>query len=572
MGDDAITRDAATAVSEPRAQRAWLVVYVPGAQRASRVIDLPDGADVIFGRSRGSTIHVDNEKVSRTHARIRRTGDVLELEDLQSHNGTRVNGERITRPTRVHSGDEIAIGPMVASVFITSGLPSRSAVIADPEEGEARLVAEVDRSVRYRRPLTLALVRVENDTVVEAMARAMRTMDLMAHDAGDDYLLILPELSGGKAIVEIDRLLEIARRAGLAVRYSTASCPGDGTTSERLIGWLRARLRSGQTAASETAEQDAPVIVEPMMSKVYALVERVANTSTTVLILGETGVGKERVAEAIHSSSGRRERPLIKINCAALGEQLLESELFGHERGAFTGADKRKIGYIEAAHQGTLFLDEIGEMPLSVQAKLLRALENKKVVRLGGTTEISVDVRVVAATQRDLGDEIRSGRFRADLLYRIGGFTIFVPPLRDRLAEIVPLAEHFAGIAANQLGRDVPRISRRACDALEGYDWPGNVRELRNAIERALVLASGDIGLEDLPDKVRDARHRVKPPPESVRAHLYEVERAAVIDALEAENQNQTYAARRLGVSRRTLVNKMEKFGLKPPPRGGRGS
>jgi transcriptional regulator with GAF, ATPase, and Fis domain len=288
----------------------------------------------------------------------------------------------------------------------------------------------------------------------------------------------------------------------------------------------------------------------------------------TVLILGETGVGKELVCEAIHRGSSRRDRPLIKLNCAALPETLLESELFGHERGAFTGADRRKVGFFEAADGGTLFLDEIGEMPIALQAKLLRVLERKVITRVGGTGEVPTDARLIAATHRDLEADVRAGRFRQDLLFRIGGFTLAVPPLRDRPAEILPLAEHFARQTADEQGRTVPALSAEARDALAGYAWPGNVRELKNAIERALVLAGDAITAADLPDKLRDAAHRLRPmtPSSDVRGQLAEIERAAIVAALDAEGANQTRAARRLGLSRRALIYKMEKYGLKAPP------
>ena len=306
------------------------------------------------------------------------------------------------------------------------------------------------------------------------------------------------------------------------------------------------------------------------MQRLYKLVETLAGSELNVLVIGETGVGKELVCEAIHQQSSRRERPLIKLNCAALPESLLESELFGYERGAFTGADKRKVGFFEAADGGTLFLDEIGEMPLPLQAKLLRVLERKVITRVGGTAEIATNARVVAATHRDLEGEVRLGRFRQDLMFRIGGFTIAVPPLRDRLAEIQPLAEHFARVAASETGRPAPTITPDARDALSAYGWPGNVRELKNAIERALVLCGDQITVADLPEKLRDAGQRARPVGASqaadMRGHLAEVERAAIVTALEAEDQNQTRAARRLGLSRRALIYKMEKYGLKPPP------
>jgi transcriptional regulator with GAF, ATPase, and Fis domain len=291
----------------------------------------------------------------------------------------------------------------------------------------------------------------------------------------------------------------------------------------------------------------------------------------TVLILGETGVGKELVTEAIHAKSARRDEPLVKLNCAALPESLLESELFGYERGAFTGADKRKIGFFEAAAGGTLFLDEIGDMPLALQAKLLRVLERKVITRVGGTVEVPTDARVIAATHRDLEVDVREGRFRQDLMYRIGGFTIAVPPLRDRPTEILPLAEHFARIAAAEQGRPAPSFGAETRDAMLAYSWPGNVRELRNAVERAVVLCSDEIQLADLPERLRDAGNRVRPiayatSPNDVRGQLAEVERAAIVAALDAEGQNQTRAARKLGLSRRALIYKMEKYGLKEPP------
>jgi DNA-binding NtrC family response regulator/pSer/pThr/pTyr-binding forkhead associated (FHA) protein len=568
MATELQTQEAGTAFAVQDAAHAFLVLHIEGEQR-SRVLDLPDGMDVTFGRSRGATVTVESEKVSRMHARVRRTGDLIEVEDLGSRNGTRVNGDKIEGVVRVTNGDEIAIGSILAVVGMTSGL-RRSSPVADDARGEARLVAEVDRSVRYHRPLTLGLIRCANDAVVDAMARSLRPMDLMAEDAGDDYLVILPELDRGEGEVAMERLLDFGRGAGLTVKSATAHCPEDGTTVETLIGAVRQSLRTGRTSRELTIApaKNEHIIIDPAMKRVFTLVDRIADTAMTILILGETGVGKEGVAEAIHTKSSRRDKPLIKLNCAALPETLLESELFGYERGAFTGADKRKVGFFEAADGGTLFLDEIGEMPLPLQAKLLRVLERKMITRVGGTAEIPTDARVVAATHRDLEAEVRAGRFRQDLLYRIGGFTIVVPPLRDRGSEILPLAEHFARLTAQEQGRAAPALADDAREALTGYTWPGNVRELKNAIERALVLCGEHITAADLPEKLRDARQRVAPvtPAADMRGHLAEVERAAIVAALEAEDQNQTRAARRLGLSRRALIYKMEKYGLKPPP------
>ncbi|MBX3161530.1 MAG: sigma 54-interacting transcriptional regulator [Deltaproteobacteria bacterium] len=574
-----LTQDAETYFGRASVPRAFLVIHIDddAPDASSRVVELPRDTDVTFGRSRGATIHVDTEKVSRLHAKVRRTGDGIEVEDLGSRNGTRVNGELIKGARRLASGDEISIGPIHAVVGLSSGLRTRSPV-ADAAATEARLAAEVDRSVRYRRPLTLALLRITDptggdaaDIAVTAIARALRPMDLIGEDAGDDYLVLLPELERASGAAAIARLPELVREARATVRSAVACAPDDGTTVEALVGRLRAALRTGASpdAAALPAVEAQAVVVDPAMRRVYTLVDRIADTAMTVLILGETGVGKELVTEAIHKRSSRRERPLIKLNCAALPETLLESELFGYERGAFTGADRRKIGFFEAADGGTLFLDEIGEIPLPLQAKLLRVLERKVVTRVGGTTEVPTDARVIAATHRDLDAEVRAGRFRQDLMYRIGGFTIAVPPLRDRPDEILPLAEHFAKVAAAEQGRPAPAFAPDAREALTGYAWPGNVRELRNAIERALVLCGDAIHTTDLPDRLGDESQRVRPitPTSDVRGQLAEVERSAIVAALDAESQNQTRAARRLGLSRRALIYKMEKYGLKAPPK-----
>src|SRR5579884_1347817 len=239
----------------------------------------------------------------------------------------------------------------------------------------------------------------------------------------------------------------------------------------------------------------------PAMRKVISLIEKVAVTDSTVLVRGASGTGKELVARALHSNSPRRNRPLVTINCAALQENLLESELFGHEKGAFTGAITAKPGLVEVAEGGTLFIDEIGEMASGLQAKLLRVLEDGHYRRVGGTQEMNADVRVIAATNRDLAEEIKSGRFREDLFYRLNVVSIFLPPLRDRRGDIPELVEHF--LATRQVGPLRSRIDADALKALTAYSWPGNVRELANVLERAQILAENQvITVEDLPENV----------------------------------------------------------------------
>ena len=317
------------------------------------------------------------------------------------------------------------------------------------------------------------------------------------------------------------------------------------------------------------------VIADPKMAAVYDACQRVAGTSLSVLVVGETGAGKENVAEAIHRMSPRAKKPFFRLHLAALPEALLESELFGHERGAFTGADRRRLGYFESARGGTLFLDEVGELPLSTQAKLLRVLETGRVVRLGSTEEIETDVRIIAATNRDLVAEARGKRFREDLYFRLCGFAIAVPPLRERRSEIPLLASLFVRDIARRMGVATPALDPAVLQALERYPWPGNVRELKHAIETAVVLAApGDVELRFLPEAIRAAKSSPSAPaaadPPAPQAQeppddpsLNASERSAIIEALSACAGNQTRAAQQLGISRRTLIYKMRKHGVR---------
>jgi DNA-binding NtrC family response regulator len=298
----------------------------------------------------------------------------------------------------------------------------------------------------------------------------------------------------------------------------------------------------------------------PNMARVRTLLERAAPESAAMLISGETGTGKEWLAAALHGSSGRS-GPYLKLSCAELSPHLVESELFGHERGAFTGAERRRTGYFEAASGGTLLLDEIGEMPSSVQAKLLRVLERRAIVRVGGTDEVIVDVRIICATNRDLRREVEAGRFRQDLYYRISTFTLEVPPLRERPTEVVLLAELFVARFAEDLGLPKPRLGFDAIEALGAHPWPGNVRELRNTMEHAVVMANGGVvRKEHLPTSFASAASAGAP---GIRGRVEEMERAALVAALAAEGDNRTRAAKRLGLSRRALLYKIAKYGLR---------
>jgi two-component system, NtrC family, response regulator AtoC len=320
--------------------------------------------------------------------------------------------------------------------------------------------------------------------------------------------------------------------------------------------------RVGPSLAIDRGAAPGVVIAAPAMEAVWAEARLAAKSSISVLLLGETGVGKEVLARAVHALSPRAARPFLGLNCAALAESLLESELFGHEKGAFTGALQAKPGLFEAADGGTVFLDEIGEMPLTIQVKLLRVLELREVMRVGGRTPRRVDVRFIAATNRDLEAEAARGAFRQDLFFRLDGISLLIPPLRGRAPEIAPLARAFLARAAAELDRPhPPALTAEALRLLERYPWPGNVRELRNVIDRAVVLCPGDsIGPEHLPLKVREGT-ALRPPASEPRD-----ERGRILAALEATLWNQTQAAAKLGVSRRTLINRIEEYGL-PRPR-----
>ncbi len=325
------------------------------------------------------------------------------------------------------------------------------------------------------------------------------------------------------------------------------------------------RLRMENRGLRETMRLGDQIVGQSAaLRQCLDLCNRVAGSNATVLLLGDTGTGKEMMARFIHLNSPRREKPFIAINCAALPETLLESELFGHEKGAFTGAVGAKPGRFELADNGTLFLDEIGDISLSTQVKLLRVLQEREFVRVGGTRTVACDVRIIAATNRDLREAMEKGQFREDLYYRLNVFPIKLPPLRQRREDIPALVDHFVRRAATDLGLSTPEVSDEATAQLTGYDWPGNIRELQNVVERAVLLSDG---LRILPAHL--PREITGGDDEAVRARsesgLWGYEKALIVKALNEHNWNQSKAARALGISRDNLRYRIKKYNIDKP-------
>jgi DNA-binding NtrC family response regulator len=318
--------------------------------------------------------------------------------------------------------------------------------------------------------------------------------------------------------------------------------------------------------AAERSQFSSIIGTSPAMQEVFRLLEAIVPTNATVLITGESGTGKELVARAIHYNGPRAAGPVVACNCGAIPETLVESELFGHERGAFTGAATRRLGSFESANHGTLFLDEVSELPPVAQVSLLRAVQERQIRRLGGNGAIDVDVRIVAACNRDLWELVQQGLFREDLYYRLNVLTVELPPLRDRGSDLALLAQHFVEQYARENNKPVRGFLPECLQVLERYSWPGNIRELQHCVQRAVILAGGEwIGVQNLPAAVRGDRVPAPAPRERKSYNLMENERALIEEVLEATNWNISRAAQRLGATRSTLYSKIQRHGLVPP-------
>jgi len=357
--------------------------------------------------------------------------------------------------------------------------------------------------------------------------------------------------------------------------HRPASVPGAGEEPTVSPGSAPTFVDSAKTeplpapkrASLPSATGDAPFGLigrSAHVKKLIGTIRRVAASDVPVLIEGETGSGKELVARGIHDASARRDRPFVVVNCGAISPELIESELFGHEKGAFTGATAQRKGAFELAHNGTIFLDEIGELPLALQPKLLRALEQKEVKRVGGNDLLLADVRVLAATNRNLREEVARKAFREDLYFRVGAITVPIPPLRDRREDVAPIARHFLSGMGDHTSAPVPGLSPAALDALVSHDWPGNIRELRNAIQRAVVMAEdGELTASDFSFLRPASAQGPEPETASGLSRWERAERTNILGELARQMGNKTKAARELGIAKSTLFEKLKKYGIR---------
>jgi transcriptional regulator with GAF, ATPase, and Fis domain len=610
------------------------------------------GDEVSIGRDASNAVALADASVSRNHSLLRRDGTTYCVLDLDSRNGTLVNGIPVRDPRPLQSGDRIEIGTSMFVFYETEAAARSGTADVEDADTDLRTTVRLDRrDAVYLKPGPVAaglrppeVVARETGLLLEAgrliaTGRSVRDLAdallrLVIEGLGADRAALVvvregaeePALTVGRTRtpecgpVKVSRtVLERVLREGHAV--SAAAGPGSDTidptaslldarvcsfvaapllAAERTIGVLYADRCNAGPRFGEDALQllmglsgmaggavanlrhlewlrcernrveadlglDVGLVGESAgMRGVLDFVARVAPTDATVLLQGESGTGKELVARALHRASPRAGAAFVAVACPALSETLLESELFGHEKGAFTGATERKTGRIELAHRGTLFLDEVADLALPLQAKLLRVLQEREFERVGGTRPIKVDVRLVAATNLPLADAVRAGAFRDDLFYRLNVVSLQLPSLRERRDDIPVLAAHFAGRFARTLGKPFAGIAPEARAALMAYEWPGNVRELANAIERALVLGRGDVlRREDLPETVSSS-----PLPSSEgrgRYHdtLEDAKKRLIVRALEECHGNYTHAARWLGLNANYLHRLIRVLGIK---------
>lgn len=550
-------------------RRYYLAVIAEGAVHSA---PLPSQGRIGIGRAEQNEVWIDDPTMSRQHAVLYIEGDRFRLEDLGAANGTSLSGQRLSARETV----ELRAGQifeLASTMFVIQRRESSKRPRRLWPHGylEMRLEEELSRARPRAFAVSLLWIAAQDDAAEDAvedvLAEVLEPSDVAARWAAREYeVLLFDGLSRLESLKR--RIAELLRAAGVSAELGVACSPADGATGDVLIA--HARAAAHPRAEVEERDESGPIVEDPAMRDLYRFAEKVARGRISVLLLGETGAGKEVLAAAIHAASPRASGPYLRLNCGAFSESLLEGELFGYEKGAFTGAERAKPGLLEAADGGTIFLDEVGELRLETQVKLLRALEQKEVLRLGALKPRSFDVRFIAATNRDPEEEILRGSFRKDLYFRLAGAVMTVPPLRDRKSELMSFAQRFAKQAADDAGLRVPAFSRAAREALLAYAWPGNLRELRNVVERAVLLSGEEQILpEHLPLEKLNARW-LEPPTESKAGPDLSdselTERDKLIQALEQCGGNQSRAAKMLGIPRRTFLRRVEKYDL-PRPR-----
>ncbi|MGK3992717.1 sigma 54-interacting transcriptional regulator [Sorangium sp. So ce1024] len=591
---------------QPAGGQATLLIY--HREGVERVV-LSAGVPVVVGRAPPSQVRIQDTSLSREHARFTLSDGLLTVEDLQSTNGTWVSGSRVAR-AEVRPGDDVMLGNLLVSVRARSQEESVPAVLLSHERFRVVLEDEVIRARHFGRTFAVVMVRAERSAGAHVsrffprVRALLRSVDRIGLYSPDTLAIVLPEARPETALALARALTAPSPTGEPALLAGIASYPDAATSAEKLLE-LCFRATRGLTSdcpvqvaqagactfgggAGGGEPGDEIVAESPAMRRVFEVVARISRSPAPVLLLGETGTGKEVVAQAIHKQGPRSARRMVTVNCGAIPEQLVESTLFGHERGAFTGASQQQKGVFEEADGSTVFLDEVGELPLPAQAALLRVLETRRMTRVGSVREIEVDVRVIAATHRDLEAMCASGGFRLDLLYRLNTITLTLPPLRARAEEIEALALRFLRQANEANGTSIRGIAPGALALLQSYAWPGNARELRNAIERAVVIAEGErITEDDLPERVRAAQVAPAPPrdepaqggeeaqggedlcaemsdgADGLKARLQRYEAEVIVAALRRTGWNQTEAARALGIPLRTLVHKLKALGIK---------
>ncbi len=543
-------------------------------------IPLPKQAELTIGRAPESEIRLDGNSVSRKHALFRVLESGFVLRDLGSANGTLLRGRALAPETDVGilPGEAFTVGEFLL-VLRTRRAASLTRHVWSLEYFEARVGEQCERSrADGGAPFFLFSVRVEPKAPVEptqVIAGELSAADVLGRLSADRFSVLLVDDSALEAEALALRLERALAERGCTARARVIGYPRDATSASALMTRLQYATEPGQDSSVPTNV----VLRSPAMLAIYDQLDAVARGGINVLILGETGAGKDVLARSIHERSERAHKPFLRLNCAALAEPLLESELFGHEKGAFTGALSSKLGLLQSTAGGTVFLDEIGEFPQRLQPKLLQVLENREILSVGSVKPRAIDVRFIAATNRDLEAEALSGNFRSDLYYRLAGFTFVIPPLRERREDILPLALEFLRRLSVEQGKRSPiRIRDDAAIHLIDYAWPGNVRELRNVIERAVVLCDGhSIGPEHLPlDKMRSVVLINQPKPSAASDRETELpiadltpeelaERQRILDVLAECAGNQSQAAEVLGVSRSTLVNRLNTYRIRRP-------